>query len=515
MRAHNHAGMANIVLERAPFDVQQVFGAGSPQAMETIAQQNNDFIGESIHCAQGSSLCSTANGGVTDVLPSEPGGYQALFGSKYVAPALGGLTDINGNTLSGFPGFDPTAAQTLGVVATMLEKNVPVVFAYIADVHDNQEGASLSSEATFGPGEAPYVKQLKDYDAAFAKFLARLTSDGFTTANTLFVLTPDEGDHFVGSKPSPANCDGVTVPCTYTNVGELDINLNAIVADAGDSTQFSLHFDDAPTVYVAGNPGRTDPGVRHLEQLISGLSALNPITGQSEKVTYRMADPVTEKILHMVTAADPNRTPTFTLFGDDNFFFESVGLLTAVEESGFAWNHGDDQPEIARTFIAIAGPGVKNLGVTETADFFTDHVDVRPTIMLLTGLTDDYAHDGRSILELINPSVLPAALGNHRPTALLLGQALKEVDAPFGALDQAALNVSTVALANSNNAIYNLLEAQIASWNLRRDAIAGPIKSALEGAEFHGDPINEPQAVQLIVRAQILVAEAEIWALIF
>jgi hypothetical protein len=113
---------------------------------------------------------------------------------------------------------------------------------------------------------------------------------------------------------------------------------------------------------VAGNPGRTDPSVRGLEQLISGLSAVNPITGQSEKLTYRMADPVTEKLLHMVTAADPNRTPTFTLFGDLNFYFQTTGSATPVEGNGFAWNHGDDQPEIARTFVVIAGPGVSNLG---------------------------------------------------------------------------------------------------------------------------------------------------------
>src|ERR1700757_5078261 len=53
---------ANIVLERAPFDITEVFGAGSPQTMETIKNQNNDFIGAAIHCAKGSALCSAGNG---------------------------------------------------------------------------------------------------------------------------------------------------------------------------------------------------------------------------------------------------------------------------------------------------------------------------------------------------------------------------------------------------------------------------------------------------------------------
>ena len=46
---------ANIVLERAPVDVDKVFGPNSPQAMESQSQQVNDFIGASIHCALGAS----------------------------------------------------------------------------------------------------------------------------------------------------------------------------------------------------------------------------------------------------------------------------------------------------------------------------------------------------------------------------------------------------------------------------------------------------------------------------
>jgi hypothetical protein len=154
----------------------------------------------------GSSLCSPVNGGVDDFLPDEPGsysGYKVLFGAKYVSPALGGLADLNGNPMTSFQGFDPVPAQTLGAAATMLEKGIPVVFAYIADAHDNQEGPSLSSEFTFGPGEAPYVKQLADYNKAFGQFFARLKKDGFDQSNTLFVFTPDEGDHFVGARQAP------------------------------------------------------------------------------------------------------------------------------------------------------------------------------------------------------------------------------------------------------------------------------------------------------------------------
>src|SRR5579863_6179983 len=96
---------ANIVLEREPFDVKKVFGATSAQAAETGSNKTNDFIGAAIHCTLNSSLCAAKNTPVADSLPDEPGGYsgyQALFGLKYVAPALGGITDYNGDAITGF-----------------------------------------------------------------------------------------------------------------------------------------------------------------------------------------------------------------------------------------------------------------------------------------------------------------------------------------------------------------------------------------------------------------------------
>ena len=95
---------ANIVLERTPFDVIKVFGANSPQAMESTStsvkpNQTDEFEGASIHCA------------------------------------LSGITDHHGVPITGFQslGFDPTPAQTLAVVEDMLKASIPVVYAYIAD----------------------------------------------------------------------------------------------------------------------------------------------------------------------------------------------------------------------------------------------------------------------------------------------------------------------------------------------------------------------------------------------
>jgi hypothetical protein len=544
---------ANIVLERTPFDVDQVFGAGSPQAMESSSQQTNDFVGAAIHCTKGSPFCTPENNAVADLLPDEPGGYsgyEALFGLKYIAPALGGITDYNGNPITGFAAidFDPVPAQTLAVVETMLKQGIHVVFAYIADAHDNQAASKLSTaEGSFGPGEAPYVRQLAQYNAAFGKFFADLKAAGIDQTNTLFIFTPDEGDHPVVGPPVPANCDGATVvgstvtpdiACTYpTGEGELDEDLGQEVLNAGDNTPFNIHFDDSATTYVTGNPADNSAEVRKLERVMAGLKALDPENGQEESLLGTglgpdkqgaIVDRVAQRLLHMNTVADENRSPTFTFFGNPDFFFETTskscvpppnpnptcGTTTGIIGPSFIWNHGDIQPEIARTFIAIAGPGVRNLGITTPQQFFTDHVDVRPTIMTLTGLTDDYAHDGRTITELVDPSVLPAGLRNHLSTAEALGQVLKKIDAPFGELAQDTLKVSTAGITSNTpaDAEYNLAESLIASWTAERDPIASAIKQQLEGAEFDGNSINEVEAAQLIVRANILLGEAQFWS---
>ena len=220
-------------------------------------------------------------------------------------------------------------------------------------------------------------------DQAFQKFFDRLEADGIDKSNTLFVFTVDEGDHFVGDTPTPAGCDGVTTPCTYNHVGEINADLRRMVyTQSGDSTLFSVHSDDAPTVYVNGTSAQpirdqTDPLVRNLEREMSQLSWLNPYTGVVENnIMVALADHIGMKTLHMVTA-DPFRTPTFTPFADpDWFFFATSGtppatcatqaacaFIPARTNQSFAWNHGDIQDEIASTWVGYVGQGVDLLGL--------------------------------------------------------------------------------------------------------------------------------------------------------
>jgi len=518
---------ANTILENISTDIPTVFGAGSPQAAEVLANPGQafaDFVGIGIHCALGAALCSAANGGEPDSLSDEPLGYSGfsgLFGHKYVAPQIspdGPLNDLNGNIIQdtsghvGFPGFDGMAAKvSLSYVAAMQEHGVPVTYAYISDAHD-----AHPSGPALGPGQAQYVAALAGYDAAFATFFSRLAKDGINPSNTLFVFTADEGDHFVGGAPSPAGCDGVNVPCAYSQIGELNGNLAGLLAtQQGIVTPFTVHSDSAPAVYLTGNPARDAVVTRTFERAIGKLTASNPITGNTDTITQALADPVEMKLLHMITA-DPARTPTFILFADSNYFLfagaKNCNSPCITEQPGFAWNHGDFQPDITTTWLGMVGPGVDQKGVDNST--WSDHTDIRPTVLVLLGLKDDYSHEGRALTEKLSGWAQPSAVrksGNF----VALAQALKQINAPVGPLGLASLRASTVALESgdaNSDATYASIESQLVFFRGQRDALTAQILPLLEDAEFNGTTISEAQASSLIQQAQALLSSIETYA---
>src|SRR5712692_6009104 len=514
---------ANTILENTGIDIPTVFGAVSPEANEVVSNPNQafaDFVGIGIHCAAGAALCASANSGRPDLLPYDPNvysGFNGLFGHKYVAPQIsptGPLTDLNGNVIQnpngniGFPGFDGMAAAvSLGYVATMQEHGVPITYAYISDAHDKHP-----SGPAYGPGQAGYVAALQAYDSALAKFFDRLANDGINKANTLFVFTADEGDHFVGGAPAPVGCDGVTTPCTYSQIGELNANLAGLLAtEQGVTTPFRVHSDSAPAVYITGNPDRAAAVTRAFERASGQLTAVNPITGNTDTITQAMADPVEMKLLHMITA-DPARTPTFILFADPNYFLfagaPNCNSPCVTEQPGFAWNHGDFQPDITTTWLGMVGPGVDQAGVDSTT--WSDHTDIRPTMLVLLGLTDDYQHEGRALTEKLDGWAQPSAV-RKSANFVALAEALKQIDAPVGPLGLASLQASTLALQSNDagDATYDSVESQLASFASQRDALAAQILALLEGAEFGKTPISDQQAQQLIGQAQSLLGSVQ------
>jgi hypothetical protein len=515
--------VANIEFESVPADVNTVFGATSPEGIEANNaalrdKANADFLGIAIHCAQNSPLCNNSHG-KDDLLADEPGGYvgyKALFGNLHVQPVIspsGPVKDLDGNviqTAAGNPGFpnifNPTATQSLGYAATMLEAGVQVVYLYIADAHDNRSGSG-----TFGPGEAGYVAQLKQYDTAFGKFFARLSADGITKDNTLFVVVPDENDHFVGGTPSPAHCDGIHVPCTYAvgQKGEINASLNRLlITQRANSTTFSVHSDDAPTVYINGNPAPTDTVTRTMEHDLDALVATNPMTGNTDKLSKLLADQAEMKLLHMVTSS-PARTPTLTMFGDENYFFANANGGACANQSdcifigpNFAWNHGDFQRDITRTWFAMVGPGVQRLGRHDAV--FSDHTDVRPTMLALLGLKDSYVHDGRVLSEWIARTALPSGIRRGQENFVELAEVYKQLNAPLGELGRASMLYANRSITDVDTAYARYL-SKISDITNQRNSLAGEIKTVLDAAAFGNRPVDEGSEDGLGHRARALI----------
>jgi hypothetical protein len=534
--------IANMEFENITNDVFTVFpDPTSPQNMEAKNATTSalkatavaDFEGIAIHCAKGNALCSTANGGGPDLLPGEPNGYtgfNALYGHKFAVPAINNgsasLNDMDGNVITdasnppnvGFPGFSGiNAAQTLGYIAAMQEHGVPVTFAYISDVHDNPKKVNAHPPAAcvtdtetggLGPGDVCHNALAASYDEAFDKFFQRLKADGIDPSNTLFAIMCEEQDHFAGGPPTPADCDGVNVACTYQKLGEVDVNTTALL-DAIDPTlstiPYDIHFDMAPVFYIGGDPAQTAASTREYERATGKLTAVSPITGNTDNLTAAMADLTEMKILHMLTA-DKQRNPSFVMFGDPDYFFQTTGSPAIAESPAFAYNHGGIQPEISTVWVGFVGPGVEKRGIDSRT--FADETDYRPTMLSLLGLKDDYQHEGRVLSEELSSWAMPKGASNDRLAFEALGAALKQINAPFGQLGKDTLVISTVALngSDANDATYTRLENELTGIGNIRDVIAGRMLSLLENAEFSGKSINVRDAAPLILQADLLLA---------
>jgi hypothetical protein len=515
---------ANTELENQAPDVAHVFGAKSPDAAEAdnpklASKAAADYEGLSVHCAAGSSVCADHHW-VPDVLPDEPGGYggyRALFGAKYIGPLLnpsGPVKNLDGQVIKdssgdvGFPGYDGmTGPNALAYTLDLQTHGVPVTFTYLSDLHD-----SWTTGAGLGSGSVTYESQLKKENAAFGEFFAGLVAHGITKANTLFVLTADEGDHFVGGAPSPANCNGVTIACTYKKVGEVDGNLTGMLGAKGISTPFDVQADSAPIVYVHGQPSRTNSSVRALERTAAKLTAADLATGKTVPVTNYLADPVEMKLLHMITG-DPKRTATLALFANPDFWLSSgsasCGASCVSEPSGGdAWNHGDVAPSINTTWLGLVGPGVTHQGVNNW--LWSDHTDLQPTMMELLRLHDDYTPDGRVLSEAISPAALPAAMRAHSRLLVKLGDAYSQINAAVGEFGLETLAASTKALASDSagDTVYLRIEGKLAKLGAERDAIVSRMKSELYGAAFAGQPLNTAAAEGLIKSADGLLCQA-------
>jgi len=579
---------ANMVLENTALDLPTVFGPNSPEVAQYNADpasfkdpETADYVGLAVHCAQGDAICADAQAvkygastashtAVADVLPTEPGGYQgyqALFGHRYVAPQLGAgtpsltrngypvtdaagnLTDLDGNALintfankPGFPGFSPTATQSLAYLADMQESGIPITYGYISDLHERKAGTSgcTSASATgsgkpIGPGDSCYITNAKAYDAAFATFFQRLAKDGITPANTEFVISSEENDQFAGAnvgratQPTPAGCDGVTVPCNYTTaqIGELQANIMGLLSTTASSgAAFDLEPQGA-SIYVHGQPAATNPAVRQLQRDTAAMTGNDPYTGvANERITNYQAGAVEQRILHIQTS-DPLRTPTFTLFPKPDYFFSTSGPNVSIN-NGFAYNHGYYSPNIDVTWSSLVGPGVAVRGVdgpqpaagnqpsdpnstrtvpqASTVGTWVEETDLRPTLLHLVGLRDDYPTDGRVISQaLSNPS---RAL---RATDALAAD-YQQLNSSVGQFATNTLIADSAALASGSAADDSTFEREQRALQLLaggRDRVAAHMKAVLSRASAgHTPGAGEVRRLRAEARSLIALSQA-------
>ena len=221
--------------------------------------------------------------------------------------------------------------------------------------------------------------------------------------------------------------------------------------------------------------------MRSLEHDVASLSADNPYSGNThEQITNYLADPTEEAILHMVNA-DPARTPTFAMFAKPDYYV-STGPTTCSNVTGNSSEDCVEQDDDLRLgprrlrrrdrhqLGGFAGPGVAHLGLdgsapdagpnsagpnsgqvtvpqSGTTGTWIDETDIRPTIMYLTGLKDDYTEDGRVITQIL---AQPAPDGLSSPQATELGVCYKQLNSSVGELGTATLEASTNAVESSS-----------------------------------------------------------------
>ena len=233
--------------------------------------------------------------------------------------------------------------------------------------------------------------------------------------------------------------------------------------------------------------------------------------------------------------ADPARTPTLAMFAKPDYFLQPTALtgacagLLVCQSTGFAWDHGDYAAEIDTNYFGVAGPGVRHLGLdgsgpadgpssagpdsgqvtvpdSGTRGTWIDETDIRPTLMYLTGLRDDYEHDGRVITQILShPN---AALG--APGVADLGACYKQLNSSVGEFGTDTLQAATKAIESTSpgDSKYLGTDAALRQLELARDHLALRIKGELEAAAFGNTAVHD--VLPQIAGCKLIIAGAHL-----
>jgi hypothetical protein len=143
------------------------------------------------------------------------------------------------------------------------------------------------------------------------------------------------------------------------------------------------------------------------------------------------------------------------------------------------------------------------------AQTWVDQVDIRPTLLALTGLRDSYLHDGRLISEALQVAAQPPGIRNALAAYESVAASLKQLDAPVGRLGILSLSAATRALASDSagDGAYRLFLARIQGFSERRDAVADRMLRALDDAAFAGRSLDSSTAAAMVDQANQLLIE--------
>jgi len=197
---------------------------------------------------------------------------------------------------------------------------------------------------------------------------------------------------------------------------------------------------------------------------------------------------------------DPLRTPTYSIFPVPDYFFGTSGANLSVNPN-FAYDHGYYSPNIDVTWVGMAGPGVAVRGLdgpqpafgNESQDPNSTHTvpeasalgtwveeaSIRPTMIYLAGLKDDYQPDGHVITQAL--ASVPTALQATED----LASGYDQINSSVGQLATDTLIGDTKALASGSSADDSAFGAEqetLAQLADDRDAAATKIRQTLSDA---------------------------------
>ena len=369
-------------------------------------------------------------------------------------------------------------------MADMQEAGIPVTYGYISDLHerkaDTRTGCTHRDAATtagrpLGPGDSCYV----DERAALRRGVPEV------------LRAPRRRRHHAGEHAVRDQRRGERPvrrrerrPGDAADPGRLRRRHHAVqLRDRPDrraagehqgpalgtasaaNTQFDIEPQGA-AIYVHGQPAANDPAVRQLERDTAAMTNRTTRTAASTTRRSRSTRPARSSSACCTcrrpircgrrrTRCSRSRTTSSRTSGPN------VSINTS-----FAYDHGYYSPNIDITWVGMAGPGVATNGVdgpqpadgnqahdpestntvpqASTDGTWVEETDLRPTMLHLTGLSDDYQSDGHVITQALTsvPSALAATAD--------LAKGYDQINSSVGQFATDTLLADTKALARGS-----------------------------------------------------------------